>query len=134
MTHEIFCVEFDDGEVSKLTANVIVESRYDSCDDSRNCYLIMESIVDYRNTDKTTTFPDQKVVHRGQSFMRRSTVGWQLCFQWRDGSISWQALKYLKELQPLETSKYDAATVNWWVNSVLKKRLRILSLDKKRNA
>ena len=76
-----------------MTANVIAESMYAACDGSGNDYLMMNSIVDYRNNYKATTVPYQKVVHRGQSFMQRSTVVWQLCVQYRDGSTSWQALK-----------------------------------------
>ena len=41
----------------------------------------MYSIVDYQKNYKAITVPDQKVVHRGQRFMRRSTVGCQLCVQ-----------------------------------------------------
>ena len=51
---------------------------YDACDDSGNYYLIMDSIVDYWNNDKSITVPDKNVVHRGLSFMRRSTVGWKI--------------------------------------------------------
>ena len=61
---------------------------YDACDDSGNYYLIMDSIVDYWNNDKSITVPDKNVVHRGLSFMRQSTVEWRLCFQWRDGITS----------------------------------------------
>ena len=61
---------------------------YDACDDSGNYYLIMDSIVDYWNNDKSITVPDKNVVHRGWSFMRRSTVGWKIFFQWRDGYTS----------------------------------------------
>ena len=68
-------VEFNYGEVIKLTANVIIESIYAACDDSGNEYLMMESIVDYWNNDKSVTVPYQKVVHKGQSFMKRSTAG-----------------------------------------------------------
>ena len=98
-------VDFDDGEVRKLTANVIAESMYDACDDGGNEYLMMESIVEYQNNDKDITVPDKKVVHRYWSFMRRSTVGWQLCVQWRDGSISWQTLKDTNELNPVKTAE-----------------------------
>ena len=31
-----YCVEFDDGEVRKLTENVIEESMYDACDGDGN--------------------------------------------------------------------------------------------------
>ena len=40
-------VDFDDGEVSKLTENVIAESMYAACDDSGNEYLMMDLIVEY---------------------------------------------------------------------------------------
>ena len=41
------CVEFDDGEVRKLMANVIAKSMYSECNDSGNEYLMMDLIVDY---------------------------------------------------------------------------------------
>ena len=76
-----------------MTANVIVDSMYAACDGSWNDYLMMESIVDYWKNDKATTVPYQKVVHRGQSFMQRSTVVWKLSVKYRYGSTSLQALK-----------------------------------------
>ena len=76
---------------------------YVACDDSVNDYLMMDSIVDYQNSDKAISLSSQKVVHRGWSFMRRSTVGWQLYVQWIDGLKSCQALKYLKGYHPVDT-------------------------------
>ena len=73
--------------------NVITESMYAECDDSGNEYLIMDSIVDYRKDDKAIKVPEQKVAHRGRSFMPISTVGWKLCVQWRDVSMSWKSIK-----------------------------------------
>ena len=65
--------------------------------------------MDYRKNDKDVTVTDQKVVHRGRSFMRKSTVGWQLCIQWKDGSMLWQELKDLKESHPVKTAGYAVA-------------------------
>ena len=55
--------------------------------------------------------------------------------------MSRKAIKYLKEPHPVETAGYAVAhnighktAFNWWVHTVLKKRLRIISLIKKRNA
>ena len=62
---------------------------YAACDDSGYDYLIMELIVDHRNNDKAVTVSDQKVVHRGHSFMWKYTVGWQLCVQWIYGLTTW---------------------------------------------
>ena len=61
----------------------------------------MNPIVDYQKNDKAITVPDQEVVHRGQSFIQKYNVGWQLCVQCRDGSMSSQALKDLKESHPV---------------------------------
>ena len=69
-----------------MSENVITDYMYAACDDYGNECLMMHLIVHYRKYDKAIIVPDQKVVHRGQTFIRRSTVGWQLCVQWRDGS------------------------------------------------
>ena len=70
---------------------------YAACDDSRNENLMMDSVVDYRKSNKAISVSSQKVVHRGRSFMRQSIVGWQLCVEWRDGLTSWQLHKDMKE-------------------------------------
>ncbi len=67
--------------------------------------------------------------------MKLSTIGWQVCCQWKDGSTSWKNLADLKESHPLWTAEYDVTQgidhepdFNWWVSHVLKKRDRIISL------
>ena len=42
---------------------------YTACNNSESEYIIMELIVDYRKNDKSMMVPDQKVLHRGWSFM-----------------------------------------------------------------
>ncbi len=71
--------------------------------------------------------------------MKRSTIGWQVCCQWKDGSTSWENLADLKDSHPLETAEYAVTqgidpkpSFNWWVPHVLKKRDRIISLVRKR--
>ena len=76
-----YCVEFDYGEVRKMTEKLIAESMYASFDDSGNKYLMMDSIVEYQKSDKALSVYSQKMVHRGRGFMRRSTVGWHICVQ-----------------------------------------------------
>ena len=72
--------------------------------------------------------------------MRKSTVGWKLCVQWRDGSTSWQELKDLEESHPVETAEYTMSQeiyheseFKWWGKAVLNKTLKIIPLVKKRN-
>jgi hypothetical protein len=38
--------------------------------------------------------------------MKRSTIGGQVCCQWKDGSTSWENLADLKESHPLKTAEY----------------------------
>ncbi len=71
--------------------------------------------------------------------MKRSTIGWQVCCQWKDGSTSWENLADLKESHPLETTEYAVTqgidhepAFNWWVPHVLRKCDQIISLVCKR--
>ena len=52
---------------------------------------------------------------------RRTTKGWQLLVQWKDGSSSWTPLKDLKESNPVEVAKYAVA------NKIAKETAFILS-------
>ena len=76
----------------------------------------------------------------GRSFMRRTTAGWHLYIQWKDGSTSWDKSSDLKESNPVECAEYalsqgliNEPAFNWWVGFVLKKQERIILLVRKRN-
>jgi hypothetical protein len=71
--------------------------------------------------------------------MKRSTIGWQVCCQWKDGSTSWENLADLKDSHPLETAEYPVTqgidhepAFNWWFPHVLKKHDQIILLVCKR--
>jgi hypothetical protein len=74
--------------------------------------------------------PDQKIVcANGKTYLKHSTVGWQLCCQWKDGSTSWENLADLKESPPIETAEYakilgidHELAFYWWVPHILRKR------------
>jgi hypothetical protein len=95
MDLRVYCVEFEDDDVCKLTANVIPESMYASCDADGNKYIVFDSFVDYKSNWRAVTKDNQRIVHNGRNSLRRSTVGWHLCVQWKDGSTSWQSLQFL---------------------------------------
>ena len=63
-----------------------------------------------------------------------------MCILWKDGSTTWEKLSDFKECYPVETAEYvtihdlaDDPEFNWWVNQILKKCDRIISLVKRRN-
>ena len=136
-----YIVEFDDGEEAELAANVIAENMYAQCDPEGNQHVLFDSIVDFRRSTTALTKADQTVAKAdGRTFLRRSTKGWQLCVQWRDGSTSWEKLSVMKESHPLEVAEYaisqdiaDQPSFNWWVPRVIKKRELIISKVKSRN-
>ncbi|KAL7523565.1 hypothetical protein ACHAXR_000992, partial [Thalassiosira sp. AJA248-18] len=133
-------VEFADGEVTELTANVIAENMYAQCDQDGNQYVLLDDIVDFRKNGDAISLADQKTTDpRGRSYLRRTTVGWQLCCEWKDGSTSWEKLSDLKESHPVVTAEYAVRqgishepAFNYWVPHVLKKRDRIISLVRQR--
>ena len=55
------------------------------------------------------TMDDQKIVVNGRPYLQRSTVGWQICCQWKDGSTSWEKLSDLKESHPVQMAEYVQA-------------------------
>jgi hypothetical protein len=135
-------VEFDDGDVTEFTANMIAQAMYAQCDIDGNQYLLLDQLVDHRKDDTAITLTEQ-TVHRdnGRTYRRKTTAGWQICCQWIDGSTTWEKLSDLKESHPIETAEYAVThgidhepAFNWWVKHFLKKRERIISLVKRRNA
>ena len=102
-------VQFADGEVTELTANVIAEAMFAQCDEDGNEYVLFDSFVDFQKDGTALSMADQKVVVKGRPFLCRTTVGWQLCCQWKDGSTSWEKLSDLKESHPVQTAEYAVA-------------------------
>ena len=76
MDSRVYCVEFDDGDICELTANVIAESVYASCDADGNEYILFDSFVDYKSNRRAVTKDNQGIVHNGRNSLRRSTAGW----------------------------------------------------------
>jgi hypothetical protein len=101
----------------------------------------LEEIVDHQLLPAAIKLSDQRIIHAdGKTYLKRSTIGWQLCCQWKDDSTSWENLADFKKSYPIETAKY--ATIldidhepafNWWVPHALKKRDCIISLVRKWN-
>lgn len=66
--------------------------------------------------------------------VKRTTKGWKLLVQWRDGTSTWTPLKDLKESNPVQVAEYAMANqilsepaFAWWVKDVLRRRDRIIA-------
>ena len=62
----LYEVEFANGEVAKLTANVITEAMFAQCDENRNEYILLDSLVDHKKGVDAMTMDDQKIVVNGR--------------------------------------------------------------------
>ena len=133
-----YIVEFEDDKEAALAANTIAQSMYAQCDPDGNQDVMFDSIVEFRRSTTVLCYTNQLVRKDGQHFIQRSTAGWQLYVQWKDGSTSWEKLSDPKELHPIECAKYAVAQTlqakpafNWRVSYVLKKQEHLISLVKR---
>ena len=65
---------------------------------------------------------------------KKTTRGWQICVEWKDGSTDWVELKDLKQSYPVELARYardnkleNEPTFAWLVPFVEKKKSQIIS-------
>jgi ribosomal protein L31E len=135
----VYQVEFPDGEVAEYAANVIAENMFAQCDPSGNTYMLLDSIIDHKVGRNALTRENQFVTVNGRQHYRKTTTGWKLCVEWKDGSTSWERLADLKESYPIEVAEYAVAhgidkepAFAWWVPYVLRKRDRIIAAVNKR--
>ena len=133
-------IEFEDGTVQAVTANIIAESILSQVDDEGRSYMVLRNIVDHRKTTEAIEKEDGKTVNAyGVERDKITTKGWELEVEWGDGTTSWIKLKDVKESNPIETAEYavanriaDEPAFVWWVRDVLRRRDRIIGKLKTR--
>ena len=133
-------VEFPDGNIAEYSANVIAENMFAMCDPEGNQHLSLEAIIDHKRDNSAVKFADRFIVVNGRQHHRKTTVGWKLCIQWKDGSTSWERLADLKESHPIELAEHAVQqgidhepAFAWWAPHVLKRRDRIIATVNKRH-
>lgn len=128
-------VEFMDGSKETLTANIIAENLLAQVDEEGHRQLLFDEIIDHRTTKDA--IPKAKGYHLTRNGLKRrirTTRGWQLYVQWKDGSGTWVELKDLKDSYPVELAEYavthdlnNEPAFAWWIAHVLKKRNAIIA-------
>jgi hypothetical protein len=127
-------VEYADGHVEELTANIIAENLIAQVDDEGRRQMMLSEIIDHRVLPDA--IPQSQGTYENAYGVQRkkaTTRGWQILEEWRDGLTDWVELKDLKESYPVELAMYavnnnisDEPAFAWWVPYVLKKQKRIL--------
>ena len=92
--------------MSTYSENVIAESMHDQCDEEGKKYLLFGSILYHKTYGNALLVADQDVAVRGRSSKLKTTKGWHLCVQWKDGKATWERLSYIKEYHPIQVEDY----------------------------
>jgi hypothetical protein len=86
-------IEFPDGRSDEYTANVIPQNMYAQCDTECRQYNLMESIVDQKTYGHAIDRSDMYINHGSKKQVMKTTKGWHLCVEWKDGSAWWISRK-----------------------------------------
>jgi hypothetical protein len=71
----------------------------------------MEGIIDHKTDGHAVAPADMYIKHGRNKKVRKTTKGWHLCVEWKDGTTSWERLADLKESNPVEIAEYAATEV-----------------------
>ncbi|KAG7369945.1 reverse transcriptase RNA-dependent DNA polymerase [Nitzschia inconspicua] len=134
MDTRMYVVSFPDGREAEYSANIIAENMLSMCDPEGNQFILMKHITDHKKEGTAIPKEDAYVWIKERKYPRKTTKGWKLCVEWKDGTTSWESLSALKESNPVEVAEYAVAhnlteepAFNWWVPYTLKKRDAIVS-------
>ena len=123
-------VQFGDGSIQEYTTNLVVENMLSQSDTEGRRHMIFKEIVDHRVADTAIKKEDGFTVgFNSNVHHKKTTCGWDICVEWRDGSTSWLPLKDVKDANPLELAQYAIANqiseepaFKWWVQDILMKK------------
>jgi hypothetical protein len=90
-------------------------------------FQLIDKIIDH-SSDASAVSRDNMYVDKDGSnrHLRRTTKGWKLLIQWKDGTSTWERLANLKESNPVQVAEYAVANklaeepaFIWWIKDVL---------------
>ena len=133
-------VEFMDGTTERYQANIIAENMYAQVDSEGHQFSILDEITDHKKDNTAIPISDGTIRGaNGQEKPKKTTRGWSLLVQWKDGLMEWVRLNELKESNPIEVAECAVANriaeepaFKWWVPHVIRRRNRIISKVKGR--
>jgi len=133
--HSKYEVQFPDGTTDEIEANVIAESMITECDQDGRHYKLFREISDHRKDSTALNVAKGSfMTSAGNPVSKKTTKGWHILVEWRDGSMSWHKMAEIKEAYPVQLAEYATANkidhepaFKWWVKSTLKRRQRMIS-------
>ena len=128
-------VEYLDGERASLSANHIAEILFVQVDNEGNRQVLMKEIINYHTNGQEVKHQDAFITTKTSTKRSRETTkGWEILFEWKDGSANCVALKDVKESYPVQLAEFaiskriaEEPAFAWWAPFMMKKRNRILA-------
>jgi hypothetical protein len=107
---------------------------YAMCNTEGNQFLLLSGIVDHQKDGEALDRANMYIKRGSNVHYRKTTKGWELCVEWKDGSTFWERLVDLKESNPGEVANYAIAQgikhepdFVWWASPTIKRRNRIIA-------
>ena len=133
--HSVYEVQFPDGTTDEVEANMIAESMVAECDSEGRRFQIFNEISDHRKDDTALSVAEGSYMTRaGNPISKKTTRGWHILIEWRDGSMDWHKLAEVKDAYPVQLAEYAIANgidhepaFKWWVRKTIKRKDRMIS-------
>jgi len=128
----VYDVIFHDGSIEQFAASTIAENVYSQVDEEEYRYQLIDSIIDHRKIGAALLTSDVTA-------KTKTTKGWFMLVQWKDGTQSWKPLKDIKQSNPVDVAIYakenglvEMPAFVWWIPYTIKKKDRIIGAVKAR--
>ena len=109
-------------------------------DDEGHQFLLLDEIIDHKRDNLAIPILEGTIWKAsGTEKPKRTTKGWKLLVQFKDGSLDWVNLKDIKDSNPVEVMEYAVANqlinepaFKWWVPYIIRKRNHVVKKVKLR--
>ena len=105
-----YSVKFPGGVLHMYTANVVAENLHAQLDSEGRRHLMMREIIGHRRNGDAVERKDGFVLSsNGNKHPKRTTKGWEIAVEWKNGDQQWVPLKDVKEGYAIELAEYAVA-------------------------
>ena len=132
---QAYLVDFKDDSVAEYNANIITENICSQIDEEGCSFSILKEISNHHHDNTAITRANGlNISYNGNQIPKKTTRGWQLQVEWKDGTSEWLPLKQVKDHNPIELAEYtvahkiqDEPVFARWVHDTLQRRVQIIS-------
>ena len=118
-----------------LTENVIADNMLYQVDSEGHHYQVQKEVRDHSSDGNTLKRRNRFIKSRGKNLhAEKKTRGCKLEVKWKNVTLRWIPLQYLKPSNPVEMDEYavandikDRPAFKLWVKDVIRKRDQIIS-------